>query len=175
MKSTSEWLEGILKDNKLLIDWLKKQYCGEVRAYIKITEVSKYLLPTETKSKLRHIANQELQHSFLIGTLIHSRGYLPSVNYHSTEKRYWKNTELKKKTFKELMAVGSHAENMRLVRINAICDHPDTPDDIREVFQHIQKEELWHAKVFTDLSDIDSLEKMKYEHKCGLQLLGLEI
>jgi rubrerythrin len=64
---------------------------------------------------------------------------------------------------------------MRLIRIRALSEDVEMPDDIRKVFENILPDEEFHAKAFAAMSTEEAIESTGKLHDMGLEMLGLEI
>jgi rubrerythrin len=168
------WLSEVLGNPELMIDWLKKQYHGEVTAAGRIrTFAREYAHKNRDKRVLEIIASQEELHAAWVAELLVSRGIVPEVLV--KDERYWNETLPGISDFHSGAAVASHAERMRLDRIHAICVHTDTPDDIREVFLKILPQEEFHERAFGDMAGQAALVETNGAHERGLHALGLVI
>lgn len=120
------------------------------------------------------ISGQEKQHAQWVKELLENRGIsVDDKSIAEAEERYWKHTLPGIDSFETGAAVAAHAENMRLERIRAICSDPESPADIRDVFQNILKDEVFHAKAFESMASEEALEQTKGNHELGLVALGL--
>lgn len=174
MTTSKQWWESVKSDENKINQWLIKQYRGEITAVERIMQFGLKFAETERQSKVLHaIAIQEKQHAQWIRELLESRNITPMIE--NAEKRYWAHTLPGIDSFETGAAIASHAEGMRLERIRAIAGDETAPDDIRNVFQQILKDEEWHERAFRELSTADALEATRTNHEAGMEALGLEI
>jgi rubrerythrin len=173
MRTSLQWWNDTKNDQVRLVDWLKKQYRGEVTAASRITRLAENYDATDKQKKLLNkIADDEMQHAIWIRELLRNRGIpLPSLN--EAEDRYWAETLPGIEDFETGAAVGAHAEGMRLERIFVIANDVDAPEDIRNTFARILKDETFHEQAFISLTNEAALEKTRGNHALGLQALGL--
>lgn len=172
MKTSAQWWEETKSSPAKLVEWLHKQYTGEVTAAARINLMGmRFNVSTKAKSILAAIADQETQHAAWIGELLTARGETPSIG--ESENRYWKDTLPGITDFEHGSAVAAHAEKMRLQRIEVISNDPQAPEDIRLAFTKILKDELWHEKAFRSLSTPSALQATLANHEAGAATLGL--
>lgn len=173
MKTSKQWWEEVKADTAKFNEWLAKQFVGEVTAAHRINKLGEqFSQDKQTMRTLQIISVQEMTHAQWIGELMEARGLeIPRVR--DAENRYWRATMNGIKDFETGAAVAAHAEKMRLERIQVICDDEDSPADVREVFQKILKEEIFHEKAFRGMSSITALEATLGNHELGLTALGL--
>lgn len=173
MKTSEQWWEEIKKDPDGFTAWLQKQYRGEVTAAVRIQEVASLAESTMHTNVLMKIADQESNHAKWIGELLIARGINPKTDYLNAEKRYWAVTKPAIKDFPTAMAVGAHAEKMRLERIQTIAFDEDAPSDVRDVFTRILAEELWHERAFREMAGAEAMASTKANADEGRRVLGL--
>lgn len=175
MKTTEQWLSEIKNDKHKLDNWLKRQYIGEELAAERITSLADSV-PTQyqnIKTLLNVIAEQERTHALWVEQLLVTRGIdIPEVSYEGT--RYWQPILEEEHSFEEITAAGYHAEKMRLVRIRALANDLEIPEDIRETFRKILPQEEFHEFSFKKLTTDEDIKKMATLHEAGMKLLGLE-
>ena len=171
-RTSLTWWEHMLATPAAFTSWLQDQYHGEVTAAVRIrTFADKYATSKRHKSILEVIAGQEGQHAQWIVKLLTARGIAPQVL--EKKERYWDETLPGINDFLTGAAVASHAERMRLERIRVICEHRDSPDDVRLVFQKILPQEEFHERAFAQMAGAEALDATKYAHERGLEALGL--
>ncbi|MBP6888508.1 MAG: ferritin-like domain-containing protein [Candidatus Pacebacteria bacterium] len=172
LTSSQEWWEKTRNDKTKLFAWLKKQYHGEVTAGARIDFFSKrYCKNPVHQLILKIIARQERKHAIWVGELLITRGIAPELL--NKKERYWDETLPGIEDFATGAAVASHAERMRLERIQVIAMHPETPKDIKSVFISILREELFHERAFAKMAGEQAMEKTKNAHARGRNALGL--
>lgn len=176
MQTVQQWANKIHSDPHEFFHWLSRQYIGEALAAERIEALAEANQSTKFSKTLHRIASDELKHRDWIGGLLKTRGIaLPDPTYEGT--RYWKETLIDNPQwdFKQLAAIGHHAETMRLARIEAIANDPRFPNDVREVFFQIFDDETFHAAAFKAMTDEGSIQEMQAYHEAGMAALGLEI
>jgi len=172
-KSSQKWWAAVKLDPERFNDWLIKQFRGEVTASERIVEFAeKYAPDDRSRRVLAVIASQERQHADWVLSLLQSRGLEPSID--GAEKRYWKETLPQITSFNDGCAVGAHAERMRLERIRTIASDESAPEDVRQTFSLILKDELFHEQAFREMAGQDALDATLSCHQCGMEVLGLE-
>ena len=117
------------------------------------------------------IVEQERTHAVWVAELLAARG-LP-VEIEEKAERYWPALMEVIEDLETGCAVGAHAEEMRLRRIEAIAGDPEAPADVRACFQRILPEERFHARAFAKLAGETALDKTNGAHEAGLRALGL--
>lgn len=172
MRTSKEWWESVKKDPDKFLEWLKNQYHGEVTAAERIRSlILVYEADPKWKETVEEIARQEEQHAVWVGDLLKTRGVDPQV-LDKTE-RYWDKTIKQITDWDTGCAVAAHAEKMRLERIEAICNDPESPEDVREVFAKILVQEQFHEKAFRAFTTDEAMERTLQGHLGGLNELGL--
>lgn len=172
MKTTEQWLDGILADKDKMNHWLERQYIGEITAATRIRKLSE-AAPEKFRLVIKSIANDEARHASWIGGLLYPRGIaIPVIK--NAEERYWKPILSELDTFEKTAAAGYHAEGMRLIRIRALANDKRVDQDIRDVFSKILPDEEFHEKAFGAMTSEDAIELTRNLHELGLELLGLE-
>ena len=171
-KTSAQWWGETKSDPEKLIEWLRRQYVGEMAAVNLLSEVLLRFGGQATKEQwdlVFTVMAQEAKHARWMKGLLDMRGIaLPDDARADT--RYWKEVVPNVTSFKEAVAAAFHAEHMRLARIRAICNDASAPGDIREVFQRILPDEEWHESVFDKMRD--GVEMTRY-HEKGLEALNL--
>lgn len=174
MKTTEQWLDGILSSKAELDHWLERQYIGELTAAKRIRDLAD-TAPEKFKAVINRIADDEALHAFWVGELLITRGIGVSwVDQADAEARYWKPILSELDTFEKTAAAGHHAEGMRLIRIRALAADERVDSDIREVFAKILPDEEFHERAFGAMTSEEAIEVTRNLHELGLELLGLE-
>lgn len=174
MKTSVEWWNSVKADSNLLVTWLQNQYHGEAIAAVRIREYfGKFNLTPLAQIIIDKIATEEDLHAKWIGELLIARGITPAIL--NKEERYWQQVMSGLDTLEDVAAVGSHAERMRLERIEAIATDESAPEDIRAVFLKIWPMEVAHELLFEKLSSPEAMLKHKGNHEAGKEALGLVI
>lgn len=172
MRTSEQWWNETKSDPEKLIQWLRKQYHGEVTASARI---KKYALTSCTdealKGTLELIAAQELQHAAWVGSLLQSRGINPQV-LEKTD-RYWDETLKDIRSFETATAVAAHAEAMRLERIRVIANDEEAPTDIRRIFSRILVDEEFHERAFRQMAGQEAMSQTMMSAQRGRAAIGL--
>lgn len=180
MKTSAQWWDEVRQDPDLLNNWLAKQYRGEVTAAARIRKLADMVSTSwpsdSTYRLLNFIADQEEQHAEWVAGLLLNRGFDAStIDLGPAEDRYWDTVGVNTDhSFEITAAIGAHAEAMRLERIRAIVQHPDTPVDIEGVFLKILKDEVMHESAFRHLAGPEAMDATSYNAEQGRIVLGLE-
>ena len=178
MKSSEEWWSEVKADDNKLLDWLRKQYHGEVTASLRIKTFIEQFKDQAGNEEwiltLEEISRQEETHAQWIAELLRARGHMPSL-IENKENRYWDEALSGIEDWNTGCAVGAHAEKMRLERIKVISSDKGAPNDIRSVFLKILPQEEFHERAFREFSSEEALQKTKKNHEAGKNALGLEI
>ncbi len=171
--TSEQWWDVTRHDDGQLVDWLQKQYHGEVTAADRIRAFAEaYAEPGSHAARLLDIiAGQETDHANWVGDLLVIRGIEPVVL--DKEERYWEETLPKIGDFATGAAVAAHAEHMRLERIRVIADHPETDTDIQRVFDRILPQEVFHERAFASLAGDEAMAATLAAHNQGRQTIGL--
>lgn len=178
-KTTEEWLVEVKASKQKLINWLQRQYVGEMLAAERIITLVERTPSPIARTIIERIASDEQAHSTWIRELLTVRGIsVPTVTYENT--RYWKpmiedGLLEGAQDFSIVAALGHHAESMRLVRITYLANDKDIDTDIRKVFSKILKDETFHAAAFAKLSTPEAIASTVEMHQRGLDYLGLTI
>ena len=173
LKSSTTWWEHLKTDRGAFEAWLHDQYRGEVTAAGRIESLRDAFAPKESRAYriLTAIAGQERKHATWVAELLRARGL--DVHVEPVEDRYWKRTVPEVIDLETGAAVGAHAEQMRLERIEAIARDEHAPPDVRAVFQRILPEERFHARAFRSLSSPSAMSRTAHAHDLGRRALGL--
>jgi rubrerythrin len=172
MKTSREWWSETKQDDAAMKRWLLSQYHGEVSAAVKIELLRDQFAARYEQAYrvLSLIAEQERLHAVWVLSLLRARDIEPATAH---QDRYWSKTLPGITDLATGCAVGAHAEKMRLERIETIAADDEAPADIREVFQRILPQELFHERAFRALSTQEALSQTKTAHTEGRNALGL--
>lgn len=168
--TSKQWWDKTKASTESLVNWLQRQYHGEVTAAERIEKYCLADAPPQWKKTLEVIASQERKHATWIARLLHNRWTIPGPAH---EARYWQKTLGEIDSFETAAATAAHAENMRLERIETIADDVDAPEDVRKVFQDILKEEVFHAAAFEKMAGSKAMAETLEAHIMGRQAIGL--
>jgi rubrerythrin len=167
-----EWWKATKNNPQAFLKWLKDQYHGEVTAATRMRElILVYPANPKWKETVETIAKQEELHAEWVAGLLVARGVRPEVL--DKRERYWENTLKQITDWDTGCAVAAHAEAMRLERIRAITDDPETPSDVREVFGKILLQEEFHEKAFRSFTTNEAMKRTLEGHLAGMNELGL--
>ncbi len=172
-RTSQEWWSELKLSPERQIDWLKKQYHGELLASERVAQLSDDCRGTRWHQTLETIAQQEAKHAGWVGELLHARGIEPERL--EKNERYWNVVLAEVNTFEGLAAAAAHAEAMRLERIKVIYNDPDTEDDIRAVFGKILHEEEFHVKAFTRMAGDEALAAALAKHEEGMAAINVSM
>ena len=175
MKTSASWWTETRDSPGRLTDWLYDQYRGEVTASQRILDLrDRFAEPGSRAFRvLTVIAEQESKHARWVGELLATRGM--AVEVHDDPDRYWRTVLPGVRDLATGAAIGAHAERMRLERIEAIAADVGAPDDIRDVFARILREERFHARAFAALATPEALARTAGAHALGRSVLGLVV
>lgn len=173
-KASIIWWDALIADPAKQIEWLKKQYHGELLAGQRIRKIfGEYDLSDLDKLRIEAIANEEDTHAEWIKMLLITRGVTAEALTEHKE-RYWEKIPLDSiKSSKEAAAIGFHAELMRLDRIAVIRDCPQSPQDMAKTMGAIYQDEIGHVITFKALSTPGIIEATRLDHEDGVNALGL--
>lgn len=176
MKTSVQWWNDIKSNDLKIAAWLRKQWRGEVTASMRIKKLADQYTETDSKEFkiLAEIARQEDMHAIWVQELLSARNVVvDDTAVVQAEERYWSITLPGIKDFATGTAVAAHAEGMRLERIRAIAEDESAPNDIRETFIMILKDEVWHEHAFRNLSTPEALAETAGDYKLAREALGL--
>jgi rubrerythrin len=173
MKTSTQWWRETKSDPKRLARWLLAQYHGEEGAAVRIGLLRDHFASDTSRAYqvLSIIMEQEREHASWVKGLLVQRGVIAEGYQHSD--RYWGEALTGIEDLETGCAVGAHAEKMRLARIRVIANDPEAPSDIRDVFQRILPQEIFHERAFRSLSSQEALQSTKSAHARGANALGL--
>ena len=90
-RTTREWWEDVSNNPDKMVDWLKKQYHGEVTAESRIRHmIEKYDLKGKEAYTIERIADDEKKHAEWVKELLTNRGITAEIL--DKEERYWNET-----------------------------------------------------------------------------------
>lgn len=172
-QTSEEWWSEVKADDNQLYVWLQKQYHGEVVAAVRIRDFAvSYATPGSRQERLLAIiAGQEEDHARWVGDLLVTRGIEPVVL--DKEERYWEQTLPQIGGLATGAAVAAHAEHMRLERIRVIAADPTASLDIRNVFDRILPQEVFHERAFRSLAGPEAMDLTNAAHQAGRRAIGL--
>jgi len=173
LRTSETWWADIKTHRVAFEAWLHDQYRGEVTAAARIEALRDAFAEPGTHAArvLTSIADQERTHARWIAELLVARGLAPGRL--DAEERYWKQTLPAVVDLETGAAIGAHAENMRLERIEAIAGDDAAEPDVRAVFRRILPQERFHARAFRSLTTAAAMEKTARAHELGRRVLGL--
>lgn len=172
-RTSAVWWAEVRGDRAKLLEWLRKQYHGEMLAAERVRKFRDDFVPSESKwfATLGTIAEQEATHAEWVGELLRNRGDTPQLQ--DKEERYWSVVLRDASTQADLAAAAAHAEEMRLERILVIAHDPSADADIREVFLRIEPEERFHAKAFRAMAGEAAMGRAIAAHEAGMAAINV--
>ncbi len=167
------WWHETKQSPERLHAWLLDQYRGEITAAPRIEALRDAFAAAGSRAHrvLTAIAKQERLHATWIAQLLASRGWAAELT--AKPDRYWRQVVPEVVDLATGAAVGAHAEEMRLERIEAIAGDAEAPADIRAAFARILPQERFHARAFASLSSDEALARTAGAHALGRRALGL--
>lgn len=174
LQNSKDWWIEVSQSREKFADWLQKQYHGESTAAGRIRIMAVEAEKDSHRFILEKIATQEEYHAKLVGDLLDKYGVAPKSEEEFGVSRYWDTVKPAQEDFRTKCAIAGHAEAMRLERIRAIVDDPNTPLDVYSVFCIILQDEIWHEQAFKRMAGEEALDKVKPCHNKARELLGLE-
>jgi rubrerythrin len=171
-RTSQQWWNETKASPETLLAWLRKQYHGEVTAALRIESycIDRLDGDDERLPILRRIAADERRHAGWVGDLLRARGEEPKLLV--KEERYWRETMPGATDFVTAAAVAHLAEKMRLERIEVIAVDEGAPEDVREVFGKILKDERFHAGAFGQMAGGVAIEAALGAHLRGTDSIG---
>lgn len=173
---TKAWWRLCLVDPEKLQHWLVVLYNNEKDAEERFVDFAETYCKNDKENYdlFMLIADQERQHATIVEELLKSREI--TLYEKSTKNgRYWRNTLPCICDIKTAAAIGAYAEGLSLMRMLIIVNDEKTPDDIRKMFEIIEPEESFHAKVLKRIATKYGMKAVKDCHDKGLEELGLKI
>lgn len=173
-ETTKEWWNRVSNSPTEFADWLKAQYHGEATAEKRIRGAITRFNLKGTKAKLiKAVADDELKHTKWVAELLKARGITPRIL--KKEERYWNEVlpeDNNISSFRYFCAIGHLAETMRLDRISLLASN-DRFKDIADVMKAILVDEVFHARVFKELSTKKLIKHAQKFHDIGKNAIGL--
>lgn len=169
-ETSKQWWEKVSASEENLVAWLRRQYHGEVTAAERIEQYCLTQAPAKWVKTLKMIAEQERKHAGWVQGLLANRDAVPGPAH---QNRYWEKTLGEIDSFESAAATAAHAENMRLERIETIAFDENAPADVKEVFEAILREEVFHAHAFEKMAGSKAMADTLEAHIMGRQAIGL--
>lgn len=177
MRTSKEWWAEIKSDPEQLVEWLRRQYVGEIAAVNLLSEV---LLRFGGQANMQEWENvhrvmlQEATHARWMRQVCEGRSIKLGAD-ESAERRYWKEVLPHVSNFREAMDAAFHAEHMRLERIRLVAAETDPAfADLAKTFARILPHEEWHEEIFGEMRQAGAGSVTRY-HENGLQALNLTL
>lgn len=174
MQTTEQWWAEVKRSPEKMVEWLKAQYHGEAAAEDRIRQaIARFNLIGLEATLISSVADDEAKHKIWVAKLLHDRG-IP-VEILKKEERYWNEVlpkDMEEDTFEYFCAIGHLAETMRLDRISLLASDEQF-SDIADVMLRIYPDEVFHARVFKEMSTPKSIEKAIKYHNLGKNVIGL--
>lgn len=173
---TQEWWTKCLNDKEKLEHWLVSLYNNEKDAEERfINFANDYCQNHKTEyDTFINIAMQEANHAMLVEKILNDRN-IELYAKSSKNGRYWRNTLECICDMKTAAAIGAYAEGLSLKRMRVIIKDPNTPTDLKALFEIIEPEEAYHAKALKTIATNYGMKAVKDCHDKGLEALGLKI
>jgi len=173
---TESWWERCLSDSNKLEHWLVSLYNNEKDAEDRFIDFANKYCQNDPESYqiFLEIAEQERNHAILVEKVIHNRG-IQLYEKSSKDGRYWRNTIPCIVDMQTAAAIGAYAEGLSLKRMRVIIKDPNTPTDLREMFQVIEPDESYHARILQTIAKKVGMDSVRDCHVKGLEELGLKI
>jgi len=181
VEKTSAWWYSVLRDGSKLEKWLIRLYQNEFDAYYRFNDfANKYcVFEDEHWYLFKFLAEQELRHAHMVLSLIKLRGINDKLPINlftgNSPERYWDCVLPCIVDLSTAAGVGALAEGLSLERMRVIISDPDTPKDIRALFEAIEPDEGVHAKVLGVLAGRHGISSVIDCHSAGLEALGLKL
>lgn len=175
-KITEEWWEKCLNSKEKLEHWLVSLYNNEKDAEERFINFANAYCENDRQAykTFVEIAEQERQHAVLVEKVLNNRN-VELYNKSSENGRYWRNAKQCIVDMKTAAAIGAYAEGLSLKRMRVIIANPNTPEDLRKMFEIIEPEESYHAKVLEKIATKYGMKEVRDCHDAGLEELGLKI
>lgn len=150
--SSEIWWNGIVNEPDRLLSWLVKQYNAEATAGERIRSFADTFSGSgSAASRILHkVAEQEDDHAEWVSDLLFVRGV--DATDLQRDERYWDKIMPPIVDFQDGSAMAALVERKGLERIRAITDSPETPHDVRVVFEKILPQEVFHERAFASLA-----------------------
>lgn len=159
-KEDVDWWEGVLIDYPQLIDWLEKQYIGELKAGERMREVFGWFdLSEEDAKAVEKVASEEDLHAYWFAELLGDRNIaIEDIDQPAT---FWEDIKGTANTLEEAGAIAYLAEKARLTRMEVIADCKKSPHDVKLVVKRVLHQEIQHASVFIKLTTNEEVARQR--------------
>jgi rubrerythrin len=176
IKITKDWWNRCLNDPEKLQHWLVGLYNNEKDAEERFVDFAETYCKEDRGAYdvFIEIAEQERNHAVIVEKVLEDRG-IELYEKSTKNGRYWKNTLSCICDMKTAAAIGAYAEGLSLKRMRVIIKDPNTPSDIKSMFEIIEPEESYHARVLEKIATKYGMKSVKDCHDKGLEELGLKI
>jgi len=176
IKVTKDWWNKCLNDQEKLQHWLVGLYNNEKDAEDRFIDFAETYCKEDKEAydTFIEIAEQERNHAVIVEKILEERG-IELYEKSTKNGRYWKNTLPCICDMKTAAAIGAYAEGLSLKRMRVIIKDPNTPSDIKSMFEIIEPEESYHARVLEKIATKYGMKSVKDCHDKGLEELGLKI
>lgn len=173
---TKDWWQKCLNDNEKLEHWLVSLYNNEKDAEERFINFANDYCQNDIEAFdiFNTIAGQEANHALLVEKILRDRNITLYIKS-SKDGRYWRNTLSCICDMKTAAAIGAYAEGLSLKRMRVIIKDPNTPVDLKALFEVIEPEEAYHAKALEGIATRFGMKAVKDCHDKGLEALGLKI
>lgn len=176
IQATKNWWNKCLNDPEKLEHWLVALYNNEKDAEARFTSfgITYCYNDNEAHRTFMLIAEQERKHAIMVEEIFKNRN-IKLYNKSSNDGRYWRNTLPCICDMQTAAAIGAYAEGLSLQRMRVIIKDPNTPNDLKRLFEVIEPEESYHAKILEKIATKYGMKNVKNCHDKGLEELGLKI
>lgn len=176
LQATKNWWHKCLNDPEKLEHWLVALYNNEKDAEVRFASfgINYCYNDKEAHKTFMIIAEQERKHAIMVEEILKNRN-IKLYNKSSNDGRYWRNTLPCICDMQTAAAIGAYAEGLSLQRMRVIIKDPNTPIDLKKLFEVVEPEESYHAKVLEQIATKYGMKKVKDCHDKGLEELGLKI
>jgi rubrerythrin len=169
--TSKEWWDRTKASPAATVEWLEKQFHGEVTAADRIERYCTTTAPSQWLATLERIAADERKHAGWIAELLTARGATPERQ--EKNERYWSAVSTVDRSFENVTAIASHAEAMRLERIRVIAEDQSAPEDLRGTFERILKDEVFHEQAFRRMAGERAMQSNAALANEGRAAIGL--
>jgi hypothetical protein len=159
---TIAWWERLLKDEALMIKWLRKLQVTEYDGYADNFAANSKWNPDGNSAVEKFFiatAKDELKHSRLLVDLLRERGKVPYS--HDTEPSiFWTEMDEYVDDLESCCAVFYYGERLAAERFIIIAEHKETPSDIKYFIDRALPDESYHMTGFQKLAGQRAIDYM---------------
>ncbi len=175
-RQTDTWWKQVLMNPKKLFNWLKKLRNTEEAAYQRFVDFANEYCKNNPHyyRVFTTIAEQEAEHAKIIEALLTKYGEKIDLNKKYPEK-YWSEAQKCVNDMETAAGLGFFAEDLSLQRMLVIIDNPETPSDLKELFERLHADEKFHVNALKRIAGEKGVNGVIDCHSKGLEALGLAI